>query len=459
MTMPRLASAPRLWKRANTDADLGEVEPKPRLVALLCFIVPALPAYEVLPGPLRGNGSPARLIAFMCFTLVVLAYFTTRKPRTRLRDVNPGVLIILLYFFLQLLTYATGLSLPGNAVIDSSKTRTLIVLVADVGVALYVCQTVRTVRQRSYVMGFLVAGLAFACFSGLLQGFTSLDIRALLVPPGFVEVIDASTLDDRGGALRVVGTSEHAIEFGVLAAITVPLAFHLARYAEKSLHRQLATIACVLAFVVMPSAVSRSGALALAVCMLIYMFTMRVRLLANVVIIGMGLLLMMKIAAPNSINALWATFAGSKDDDSVISRTDDYQAVAEQFKQHPWFGLGLGGYPPSVYRFLDNQWLQAVVQGGMIGVVAMSVLALGGAAGMTAGLRRARSMRERDQLYALGASFAGIMFSAFTFDLFSFQQATYVCFILFALLWSVRHSSAATATSTGVAPARPAGAR
>ena len=98
-------------------------------------------------------------------------------------------------------------------------------------------------------------------------------------------------------------------------------------------------------------------------------------------------------------------------------------------------GSDSGGFPPTEYRYLDNQWLQAIVQGGVVGVVAMLLIAFGGIAGMTAALRRARSRAERDQ-YALGASYVGMLVSSATFDLFSFQQATFLFFLLYALLWS-----------------------
>ena len=119
-----------------------------------------------------------------------------------------------------------------------------------------------------------------------------------------------------------------------------------------------------------------------------------------------------------------------------MERIADYAKVSQTFHDHPVFGLGLGGSLPTEYGYLDNEWLQALVQGGVVGVVAMIVLASGGIFGIAAALRGATSPRERDQAYAMGAMFIGILASSFTFDLFSFQQATLLFFILFGLLWS-----------------------
>jgi O-antigen ligase len=268
-----------------------------------------------------------------------------------------------------------------------------------------------------------------------------IDQRYLLVPPGFTEVISEADLADRGGAIRAVATSDHPIEFSVLAAVAIPLTFHLARYAEKPISRQMAAIACLLSFAALPASVSRSGVVAIAAIFVIYALALKVRLLANVLIIGMAGLLAYKIVLPSAVNALWATFMGSQTDASILTRTEDYAAVGEQFREDPWFGLGLGGYPPTVYRFLDNQWLMAIVTGGVVGLAAMLLLTIGGVAGMTVALRNSRTPAQRDQVFAMGAAFCGIIVSSATFDLFSFQQATIVLFILFALLWTVRPDS------------------
>ena len=409
------------------------------MAAILCLIVPIFPTIAVLPRPLRGNGAPARIIGFLCFGLILLGFILRkRKPAGY---INPGVVIIVGYFLLQFLTYATGLLDPRNAVIESNKTRAALSLTVMVGVTLYVIDKVRTHRQRTFVLGFLVTGLTYACMVGLLQNFGIADLRDLLVPPGFVVTLEDPGLVDRGGALRAVGTSSHAIEFSVLAAVAVPLSFHLARYCEKSLSRQLAAIACLISFLAVPAAVSRSGVVVFGIAFLIYMFVLNVRILGNAVILGLASLLAYKIVSPASVNALWSTILGSGNDESISGRTEDYAAVSEQFHRDPWFGLGLGGYPPTEYRFLDNEWLQSIVQGGIVGLTAMILLASGGIAGMTWALRQARSAGERDMAFAVGGSFIGIMASSLTFDLFSFQQATFVFFILFGLLWSVQPAS------------------
>jgi len=422
---------------ANTSVSKVTRESVPWLAAIVCFIVPVIPTISVLPGPLRGHGSPARMLAYICMLLVVVGFLKARATPKQTMP-STGTLLLLGFLFLQLLTYAMGLMDVGNAVVESSKTRTALITLADVGVALYIIQSVHTFRQRSIVLGTLVAGLAFACTVGILQGLTPLDLRFMLVPPGFVENLEASGLSVRGAAVRVLGTSDHAIEFAVVAAATVPLALHFARFGSTPIRRQLSTIACVLAFMSVPLAVSRTGVITLIGALVFYAFSMRLRFLGNAAVIGVGILLFYKIVYPGPLNSLISTITGSGTDDSIRTRTEDYEAVQEQFRADPFFGLGLGGYPPTEFRYLDNQWLQAIVQGGLVGLTAMVVLTVGGIVGITSSLRRSTTERDRDQSYAIGAAFIGCLASSFTFDLFTFQQATFIVFILFGLLWSAR---------------------
>ena len=77
---------------------------------------------------------------------------------------------------------------------------------------------------------------------------------------------------------------------------------------------------------------------------------------------------------PNVVQALWHAITGAREDASILARIADYAEVSQTFRAHPVFGLGLGGAPPDVYGLLDNEWLRAIVQGGIVGVTAMIVV-------------------------------------------------------------------------------------
>jgi O-antigen ligase len=434
------AAGPPTAVRNDPLGSIYSAEPRERtpwLLGFLCLLIPILPAFLVPAGPLKSNGSPAKMIAVLFFGLAVFGFILVRRTAST-RTLRPGVVIILFYFLLQLAVYGVGLTHADSELVEASKTRALIILVANVGVALCVLSRVRTTRQRNIVLGCLAIGLTFACLVGLLQAISNIDLRFLFQPPGFVKNIDAENLQaqQRLGATRVGGTSSHSIEFSVLAAVTVPLTIYFARNAARRDVRWAAALACGLALVSMPAAGSRTGVLALLVALLVYMFNFKVHQLARALVAGSAMVVSYIALFPNFAQALWGAITGAREDTSILDRIADYARVSRTFRDNPVFGLGLGGAPPDQYGLLDNEWLRAIVQGGVVGVTAMIVLAGGGIFGLAAALRRATTPVERDQAYMLGSMFIAILSSSYTFDLFFYQQVTFIFFIVFGLLWS-----------------------
>jgi O-antigen ligase len=410
-------------------------ERTPWLLGFFCLLIPILPSYSVPAGPLKSNGSPVRIIAVLLFCLVVLGFLLVRRGAST-QTISPGVVIVLIYFSLQLAVYGVGVSHPNIAVINANMTRALINLLATAGILIFILTRVRTARQRNILLGCLAVGLTFACVVGLFQAFTNIDLRFLFQPPGFV-VNNAELLpiDERLGAKRVVGTTSHPIEFSVLTAATVPLTIHFARYASRRDVRWLAALVSVLSLAAMPAAVSRTGLIALAAALLVYMWSFKVRTLLIGAVAGSLAFGAYVMSFPVITNALWNTIINSADDPSVLSRTADYARVSQTFRDHPVFGLGLGAALPTEYGFLDNEWLKKIAEGGIFGVASMILLTGAGIVGISASLRAATNARERDQAYMLGSMFAAILSSSIAFDLFSFQQATNILFVVLALLW------------------------
>lgn len=441
-TGERAARAPSGSQPAWHDELTEPRERTPWVLALLCLLIGLLPGYSVPPGPLKSNGSPATLIAVVLFGLSLLGFALIRRTAAT-RTLRPGVVLILVYFFLNLAVYGVGLSHTDGAMVEASKTRAIIKLVATVGIAIYTMTRVETTRQRSIVLGCLAIGLTFACGVGVLQNLTKVDLHLLFQPPGFVinttdqgRGADLETLTERFGSRRAIGTAAHPIELSVMAAVTVPLTIHFGRYATRRPGRWFAWLACGVALTALPAAVSRSGVLALVAALFVYLWTFKVRQLIAAGLVAAAALLLQIVLFPNNVVALWNTIITARDDPSVIERTENVATVSKTFHDFPVFGIGLGGTPPAQYGYLDNEWLQAIVQGGAVGVLAMIVLMGGGVFGISAALRGARNSRERDQAYALGAMWFGMLVSSFTFDLFSYLQATAIFAVLYGLLWS-----------------------
>jgi O-antigen ligase len=419
---------------ASSVRPTEQLERTPWLLAFLCFLIPALPSFVVVAGPLKSNGSPARMIAVLFFGLAILGFILMRRTATT-RTLHPGVALILFFFLLELAVYGVALTHVDSALIEAGKTRGLITVIAFTGLTLYVLTRIETTRQRTVLLGCLAIGLTFACVVGLLQR-TGIDLRFFFKPPGFVVNVDYLTFYERHGVRRVWGTSIHPLEFSVLAAATVPLTIHFARYAANRQVRWVAMLACGVALLALPAAVSRSGVVALAAALLVYMWNFKVRDVAVALVAAAVAVLGYIFAFQASANALWRTIINSEQDQSLVARTADYAMVGDTFRANPVFGLGLGASDPAAYFFLDNEWLQQIVQGGIVGLAALIVLAGGGIFGISAALRTASTPRERDQAYMIGAIFVAMLSSSFTMDLFSCQQATFILLISLGLLWS-----------------------
>ena len=352
----------------NPGNPVERTEPRERtpwLLAFLCLLIGFLPSNSVIAGPLKSNGSPGLIIAIILFVLSLLGFCLVRRTGDR-RTLRPGLVLILLYFLLNLAVAGVGFSHLDSAAVEANKIRTIIWLVATVGLALYAMTRVETTRQRTIVLGFLATGLTFACFVAVLQNSLKLDLSLLFQPPGFVvntgdqgRGVGGGIGEVRFGSLRAAGTALHPIELSVMAAVAVPLTIHFARYATNRQVRWLAWLACGVALFALPAAVSRSGVLALAAALLVYMWAFNVRQIASAIATAAAVLLVQFAIFPNNLQALWQTIVNSRDDPSITDRTNDFIKVSQTFHEFPVFGIGLGGALPSEYGFLDNQWLHA----------------------------------------------------------------------------------------------------
>lgn len=409
---------------------------KPRLLGFLCLLIPMLPTYSVFPGPLKSNGSPAKMLGLILFFLVVLGFLTGYR-RSGASGFRPGAAIFSLFFLVSLLIYGVGVSRLSSDAVASNHTRALLSVIACTGIALYTVTRAR-LGDRHFLLGCLAVGLTFNCIVAILHSQLDIDLRLLLQPPGFVEnftLRDEFRLAERLGVRRAQGTASHPIEFSVLAAASVPITIYFSRFAESAGLRVLAALAVPVNLLALSASISRTGIIALISALLILMWAFPLRKLAIGLVAGAAVLLGTVAATPKNVQAMWDTFANSASDTSVLERLADYPKVAQTLREHPIFGLGLGGADPDEYGITDNQWLQQLVNGGLFGLLAMMLIAAATIFGIAAALRKASDARLRSQVYAIGAAVVAVLSSSFTFDLFAFQQANFLFFLLVALLW------------------------
>ncbi|NDZ93642.1 O-antigen ligase family protein [Streptomyces sp. SID6673] len=394
------------------------------------------------------------LIMFACVAVSMLVSAVSRRsitgPRPRTHPTSPqmiGVMILFAYLAIQAVLLTQGehtVTVPADIV--AAETRSILGSVAGVGIAVFAIATIRTKRMLDLVLVAVLVGISFSVIIGLIQGIFNVDYRGLLVPPGFDSTREIGIVV-RNGFTRVNGTSEHPIEFAVTVAALLPIALHYFRFGDSRAIRGFAGCVSALLLLAVPASVSRSAIVTLIVAGIIYLIAQPIRVIVSALSLLVAVVGVYYVVAPDLFAEIVALFTGASKDVSITTRTDDYKYVGDMFRERPWLGHGLGSDLPKYTRFLDNQWLQLLIVGGVLGVAGLLLFIGGGVIGLTFASRLEVSRGDRDLVFALAAAFAAILVSTTVFDLFSFQQAFLLLFLLYGLIWS---SVTALSASSGI---------
>lgn len=416
------AGGPAQWKTLPLAA----------ATVLLLFL---LPSSIVVAGPLRSNGSPVRLLGFLGLVLVIGSVLARRNgPR------GVGAALLASWGAAAVFSYGVAQARPLSEIERDGSLRALLFTLAAVGASLYLLWAVRTRHALNIVAGLLVAGATTSALLGLYQFYQPLDVAALLRPPGFVLNTELQT-GDRSLFVRVLGTSAHPIEFGVLLGALTPLAWHFASHAGSQRARRASAAASIVMLAAIPMAVSRSGLLTAVVAALVYSAVWSWRQRANALILAVIGVLAFRTVVPGLLGTLRSLFLNAEDDPSVTGRTDDYAFVYRLIGEDTLLGLGLGTFRPDAYIYLDNQWLLSLLEGGVVGLIALAALFLGGATLARGAYHRAPDMSTRSLAQALAAGLLSLGVSGLTFDLLSFQQVALLTFLLVGLAGALHQQS------------------
>ncbi|MXG89957.1 O-antigen ligase family protein [Nocardioides flavescens] len=391
----------------------------------------AYPSELVLVGPLRSNGGPVRLLGLLAAFLLVAAAIRVRHRLTA----RPVAGVLFAYLAWSVFAWGVAHRRPLTGGASAYTDRTLLAMVSAMGIALLCTCLVHTVRQAHLLVGCLVGGACVSAVAGILQ-FAGLigpwaDVIAL---PFNTTVVSPGSVSAREGLARVSGAAAHPIEYAVVLAMVLPVAVHLAVHAASRTGRRWAAAACVVILIGFPLGLSRSGLLAVVVCLVIYSgFLPR---LQRAVLLG-GAFLTVALAAvltPQVTTVFTTLITGAGEDNSVTGRLDDYPRAVAQWAASPW----LGGAPADITvrsSVLDNQWLATLVATGVVGALALAVLLLGPVILARRVTREAAAgSAGRSLAGALAAPLVAAALAAGTFDLLAFQQVTFLLIFLAALI-------------------------
>ncbi|MFV0429721.1 MAG: O-antigen ligase family protein, partial [Arachnia sp.] len=276
---------------------------------------------------------------------------------------------------------------------------------------------------------------------GLLAGFGLLQVVTgqawvdRLAIPGLEQngIIQGTHI--REGFLRPNATAVHPLEFGSVVAMALPLALARA-LGWLSLGRRPGAVArwwpaAALVAVSMVS-ISRSTMinLALAVLLLIPALTWLQRRL--VLVSAAAVSVVAYVTVPGLSGSIVGLFTGVSQDPGISSRLDGYAVAVGYTGSSPVFGRGVGTFLPG-YRIFDNQYLQLLVETGILGTLALLGLV---ATTLVVCYRLARYSPEpiwRQPAVALASSSVVGAASLAMFDGFSFPMMPSLWFLIMGM--------------------------
>ena len=319
----------------------------------------------------------------------------------------------------MLVAYVAAFARPLMTIESSNADRTLITWIGYAGFLLLCADGVPSRERLDVLLRRLTWGGSYMAFVALLQFFTNqrIDLAQLLQPPGLTfnepdvadqpgELLPGRLLPGGGDGACTPSSSPSCV------AAILPIAIH---YAFADTQRGLLarwTPVVIMGFA-MPLALSRSGFLALALAGICILPALPATRRLHLAALGtgrhgrhdrrrprpagddQGVLLRGRPATPRSAPGRRTT--------STSTRSS---------ANGPSTGRGFGTFVPTVYDFLDNQYLLTAIETGVIGVVCLLLFLFSGMA--TAQVVRKYSTDRATRSLAQ-ALFAGIVVHAVTF--------------------------------------------
>jgi O-antigen ligase len=339
-----------------------------QLFALAAVVLPSDAVFK----PVGAAGYPASLFGVLVLGLFVASVLLGFHDPTRYSHPIQGVLCVMWLALLASYILMDHGRLTGAQI--SNADRVLIRYAVITGVALVAAEWLRSLHDAMRVVRVLCWAGAFCGLVAALQYWISLDLAQYLrALPGFTVNSDYSGIGARGSLNRVAGTAMSPIELGVVAGMLIPIAVCLALYERgKGAFKRWGPLTLITLGVA--TSVSRSAVLAVVVAFSVLVVLLpplpRLAALAALPVALAGIF----VSAHRLLGTLADLFTGASSDSSVLYRTHDYPVAEAQWRAAPWFGHGPGTWlPADPLNVFDNQYLDSIVELGLIGTLALLV--------------------------------------------------------------------------------------
>ena len=357
---------------------------------------------------------------------------------------------------------------PGSIAasgVANNVTKELLFLLSFFLVFYLVVSVVRTPGSIHVVLKTLVAAAAIVALFAIIERRTRYNVfnhlQPLLPLLEFRGELDEAGIK-RGSGLRTYASAQHPIALGAMFVMLTPIAFYL----FHSTRRAIWAAASVLIVFGALTTISRTSITMLATALIVFL-VLQPASVKKLLPLVLPALIVVHLALPGVIGSLRQSFfppQGLIDQQQVNSGRVSGERLDPQFaiiRGQPAFGQGYGTRQTTGLEknaeVLDNQWLGTAVETGLVGIFAWAWI-------FVRFVRRAGRAAKADGsdrgwlLTAFAASAAAFPVGMFTFDAFSFIQATFVLFMLLslgasALAWRGRWPENRPEPGRGRAPA------
>jgi len=437
------------WATPHSEDGLGTVPGSPRpvgadavtLLSILVVVRLVLPSQLVI-GPLGGAGAPATL-----FGLMLTAYWFWHRLRRvkaeKAASVNGAALVLAA---VALASVVVSLSRPIEADEMGLSILSFVMLLSWLGGLLLASDGVTSFdRLQTLVSRVAVVGSAFAGF-GLVQFVTKTAWVDRLSIPGLVVNTPVYPLTERDGYARAFSTAIHPIEFGSVIAMLLPLTIVFGLLGSG--HRRVSWVRWIPAGVtVLAAALSSSRSTIVGVvigAVLLWPALSGIqRVVGGIATLVLGIFVFITVPGMvGTISGLFGGFVGL--DSSVASRVDSFPLAMSYFSRAPVLGRGFGTFLPR-YRIFDDQYLLALVEMGVLGliaIVALWVVPVLGIVRVLAGTSPGSTQRLLGAGLLASCVVGGVGLALF--DGFGFPMMPAIWFVLLGLAGAYRRLSRAS---------------
>lgn len=364
--------------------------------------------------------------------VLALAVGGVRSPRVKLTPIHAGIGLFVLVACFSVVHDAGYL----NQVQEFETSFKKISLILDF--ALFFVLIASVVRPAEvgaflkYTLGLAVIAALGTIWQYRFHYDVFYDLSAKVLP-GFFSVAPAQQGTDEIGRYLTLGPAEHPLECVAMMSMALPVALVGMLRSDDVRRRVLYGLAACILLGAAVSTYRKSALLAPVAIILTLAFYERKRLL-RLAPLALVSFVVVHIVSPGALGSVLFQFQPSKLGVNTVSdRASDYDAVRPDLWSHMPFGMGYGSYDHVLYRVLDSEILNRLIDVGVIGLIAFVGMVL--SIVVTAN----RPIRERDERWApvgLAVAPAAIAYIVlcFLFDVDSFPHTPYILMSLAGLL-------------------------